>query len=299
VEPPDGHAGSETRKDKRALGLLLAHQRDIAGVRIRCQWLAVSVISIVKDNEKAQVHHRRIHGMPVSDDDNRVTGEAPKKLGVSLRPDFVAIPQNNSVVRDDLPQGLMMGLQVAPVRNNDDAGSPRRESPCRKLCDNGCPPRSGLSSRAVVNPPRCGECPPGPWRYEPFEFVLGVLEKTVDLYRRHRGGLATITPKFFCPHVSRWNGKPQDVGRVTGLPVGNNAGQPPNLRRQHRHSGDNITQWHKRPSVARVRCDLDNKAGGVLLTGSKRDLDANPRCDHHPLRNAVVEKAVELRESAF
>ena len=52
VEPPDGHAGSETRKDKRALGLLLAHQRDIAGVRIRCQWLAVSVISIVKDNEK-------------------------------------------------------------------------------------------------------------------------------------------------------------------------------------------------------------------------------------------------------
>jgi hypothetical protein len=191
--------------------------------------------------------------MPVSDDDHRRTREAPKKLGVSLRPDFVAVPQNNSNVRDDLSQGLMMGFKVSPVWDDDDCGSARCENASGKLCDNGCPPRSGLSSRAVVNPPRSGECPPGPWRYEPFEFVLGVLEEALDLYRRRRRGLATITPEFFGTYVSRWNGQTQNVRRVTGVPVSNGAGQPPNLRRQHRHSGDNITQWHKRPSVTRER----------------------------------------------
>jgi hypothetical protein len=42
-------------------------------VRIRRQWLAVSIIRIVYDNEQTEIRHRCVDGVPTTDHDDRIS----------------------------------------------------------------------------------------------------------------------------------------------------------------------------------------------------------------------------------
>jgi hypothetical protein len=42
-------------------------------VRIGRQWLAVSIIRIVYDNEQTEIRHRCVDGVPTTDHDDRIS----------------------------------------------------------------------------------------------------------------------------------------------------------------------------------------------------------------------------------
>jgi hypothetical protein len=88
-------------------------------VRIGRQWLAVGVIRIIDNNEQTEVAHWRVDSVATADHDDRLSREAPEKLGVSLRADLVAIPAHDVALGNELPQSLMVRLKIAPVRHDN------------------------------------------------------------------------------------------------------------------------------------------------------------------------------------
>jgi hypothetical protein len=126
----------------------------------------VSIISIVDDHEQAQFRHRRVDGVPTTDDHDRCSREAPQELCVSLGANLVAIPEDNVVSGDHLAQSLAVRLKIAPIGDDDYGRVPRSEGSRCELRHHGCSARSGSPSRTVVHTPGRGECPLGSWSYE-------------------------------------------------------------------------------------------------------------------------------------